>query len=375
MTVELNKNILIVGGGYGGIEAFLELSKRNLTNINICLISKTNFLYHNVASPRTLVEKELADDICIPFDRLIKKSNEQFINGKVTHIFQTEIKYVLIENGNETTEQTLRFDYLVLALGANYSHPFQAMNYDRGQQVNKNKECFEGVKNADRILVVGGGSVGVEMAGELANDYPNKKITLISSTENLLPSMSARASTLGLTILKSLNVKVILKDRVDLNYIENFKTNKIVSKNGIEIEFDAYFLCIGSKPNTEIINSSSPDWLDTNRFIKVNANLQVLMSDNKNIFAIGDCCDTNEEKMAYKASEHAKIVAHNIEQLTKGTGKIQEYQVPGYKLMIVTVGRNNAIFQLGWFTISGFIPVYIKGNTLFTPKYKNMLGY
>lgn len=91
--------------------------------------------------------------------------------------------------------------------------------------------------------------------------------------------MSNKASNLALSILKNLNVDIILNDRADLTNIENFKTNKIVSKNGTDIEFDAFFLCIGSKPNTEIIKSSNPEWLDNNGFIKVNKNLQILMGN------------------------------------------------------------------------------------------------
>lgn len=82
MADKLNKSIVIVGGGYGGIETFLELSKRNLNDTNIYLISMTEFFYHNVASPRTLVQADLANDICVPFDKLCKKSNETFINGR-----------------------------------------------------------------------------------------------------------------------------------------------------------------------------------------------------------------------------------------------------------------------------------------------------
>lgn len=64
----------------------------------------------------------------------------------------------------------------MLALGSIYSHPFQAVDYSRDKQINKNKESFEGIKNAQRVLIVGGGSVGVETAGELATDYSNKKV-------------------------------------------------------------------------------------------------------------------------------------------------------------------------------------------------------
>jgi len=75
------KNIVILGGGYAGVESFTQLSDKKLNDINIILISKSNFFYHNVAAPRTLVQSNLASDICIPFDNIVKGENQQFIHG------------------------------------------------------------------------------------------------------------------------------------------------------------------------------------------------------------------------------------------------------------------------------------------------------
>ena len=94
------------------------------------------------------------------------------------------------------------------------------------------------------------------------------------------------------------------------------------------------------------------------------------------MFAIGDCCDINEEKMALRASKHAAVVAYNIEKLVNGKcGDMKKYEVGGNKIMIVPVGRNEAIFQAGPFSISGFIPVQIKGKDLFIKKFRKMLNY
>ena len=75
------KNIVILGGGYAGLESLLALSKKDLNGACIILISKANFLYHNVATPRALVENKLSSDICIPFDNLVDGINKKFIHG------------------------------------------------------------------------------------------------------------------------------------------------------------------------------------------------------------------------------------------------------------------------------------------------------
>jgi NADH dehydrogenase FAD-containing subunit len=49
------------------------------------------------------------------------------------------------------------------------------------------------VKNADSILVVGAGFVGVEVMGTIADAYPDKKLGLISSSETILPGYNMKS--------------------------------------------------------------------------------------------------------------------------------------------------------------------------------------
>jgi NADH dehydrogenase FAD-containing subunit len=54
-----SKEIVIIGSGYAGVELYRDLDKKKLNNCNITLISKTNYFYHSVASPRALVDSTL----------------------------------------------------------------------------------------------------------------------------------------------------------------------------------------------------------------------------------------------------------------------------------------------------------------------------
>ena len=165
---------------------------------------------------------------------------------------------------------------MIIALGSTYVHPFQATVYERTEQIKYMQDTLDKTKNAKRVLIVGGGAVGVEVAGELATDCPDKRITLIASTDRLLSRMSEKFSTAALNILKSKNVEVILNDRIDLKNVDNFNTTKLKTQNGKEIEFDAYFVCIGGKPCTKIVKQSFPEWVDKDGFIKINGNMNVI---------------------------------------------------------------------------------------------------
>jgi len=189
-----------------------------------------------------------------------------------------KISYLRIEDNTEAKEeeQILTFDYLILALGSSYIHPFQSTHFQRTAEINYLQETFNKTRETNKILVIGGGAVGVELAGEFATDCKDKTVTLLTSADRLLPRMSSSFSKAAADILKKKNVQIIFNDKIELTNVENFQYNKIKTQSGKEIEFDAYFMCIGAKPCTELVKKSFPQWIDENGFIKVNENLLVI---------------------------------------------------------------------------------------------------
>jgi NADH dehydrogenase FAD-containing subunit len=368
------KTVVIVGGGYGGVSCLTELNNKNIENLNIVLISKTDFFYHFIASPRTIVDDKIIPEIILPYDNILKGKNKRFIHGKVTKLGLNELKYAPISNNIEQNEEeTLVFDYLVLSLGATYNQIFYSGQNSIKEQLNELRDTNSNIKSCARVLIVGGGPVGVETAGEIATDCSHIKVTLITSSEKLVPYMPNSFSAKTLAILRQKNVEVIFQDSVDMSNIENFKLQSLVTKKGKCLEFDAYFLCCGSKPCTGMIKDSFPKWLNNKGQVMVNKNLQVV--DNYNIFAIGDCCDTEELKLAFLVMYHAQVVIDNILLIMSKATKLKEYSSPSIQKMLMSVGRDNGVLQVACLTCTGFIPTRLKSKDLVVSKFKSMLGY
>ncbi len=104
--------------------------------------------------------------------------------------------------------------------------------------------------------------------------------------------MSEKSSRTALSSLQSLNVEVLINDKVDIEGVENFKSTKLTTQNGAEIEFDAFFFCVSGKPNTEVVPAN---WLNEKGFIKVNKNLQISMGirNVSNLFVLNFCVYLN----------------------------------------------------------------------------------
>ena len=61
--------VVVVGGGYGGVQCAKLLDKNG--QFFVILIDRKSYFLHNVASLRASVQREYAQNIIIPYDRLL----------------------------------------------------------------------------------------------------------------------------------------------------------------------------------------------------------------------------------------------------------------------------------------------------------------
>ncbi|KAH0715669.1 hypothetical protein KY284_008574 [Solanum tuberosum] len=145
----------------------------------------------------------------------------------------------------------------------------------------------EKIKAADSILIVGGGPTGVELAAEIAVDFPQKKVTLVHDGSRLLEFIGPKVSDKTLEWLKNKNVEVKLMQSVDMsNNTNNSGGNKTYfTTSGEAIRADCHFLCTGKSPGSEWLRETYlKDRIDNFGRLKVDENLRI-------IFAVGDISD------------------------------------------------------------------------------------
>lgn len=145
------------------------------------------------------------------------------------------------------------------------------------------------IDSAGSILIVGGGPTGVELAGEIAVDFPDKKVTLVHIGSRLLEFIGPKAGDKTLQWMKSKKVDVKLEQRVNLDsFSDESKTYQ--TSAGEIINADCHFLCTGTPPGSAWLKETLlKNCLDTQGRLMVDENLRV--KGQKNIFAIGDITD------------------------------------------------------------------------------------
>jgi len=139
------------------------------------------------------------------------------------------------------------------------------------------------------VLIIGGGPTGVELAAEIAVDYPGKKVTLIHRGPRLLEFIGEKASKKCLDWLTSRKVDVLLQQSVDLGSLSD--TEKVYRTSGGEtVIVDCHFVCIGKPLSSSWLHDTIlKESLDSKGRIMVENDLRV--KGYNNIFAIGDITD------------------------------------------------------------------------------------
>ena len=138
------------------------------------------FFEETPAALRMLVESEIQASVKLVKEYLLPHSNylrsTRTIYGEVLEV--TPEKLIL-------DKETVFFDYLVIASGSSY----RSLIKDQGITDNLRSEHLSkqayALKESTDVLIVGGGVVGVELAGEIAAKYGDKNITIVHNGSNL----------------------------------------------------------------------------------------------------------------------------------------------------------------------------------------------
>lgn len=350
-------------------------------------MSPTGSFFHNVASPRTLVDANVRKQTIIPLTKL----GATIVTGTVQSVGD---KSVTLSSGQE-----LPFDYLVIASGISYNLPCKLLTAEEAKNsLEASKQGLDSAASAlaaaTSVVVIGGGPVGCEIAGEIKSAHPGKIVTVVHNGSKLLTSASGGNGPLPAKLqdalmgkMEGLGIKVVLEAKGEVSGAEvehGMATGQHVVKlsNGTEIPSDFTVNAVSGKPNTGFLRSGLlSSSLDEQGFIKVSNSFQV--EGHPNIFALGDVAARKEAKMAFFAGKkHAPAVASNISAICaakakgKGEPKLKTVPLETKPVMFITLGPKTGAGVLPNGTVVGSkIVSMLKGKTLFVGQTAKDFGF
>lgn len=307
------ETILILGGSYAGISAahyalkhtIPQLPKKEDVTYKVTLVNPSKDLYWRFAAPRALVSKQMMpyDQIFYPiepaFTYAFPKFN--FIQGTATHVDAAGQSVSVQTVDGE--QQTIPYAALVIATGFSTPSPLFTQATDRAALESVYDAFQAGLKTAKSVVIGGGGPVGVETAGEVAEilngrpgfmsagpKNPTAAVTLICGDKKLLPVLRESIGATAEGFLKKLGCSVTYNTRVvaatKVSEEAGAKT-RVELSNGETIEADIYIDATGSRPNTSFLPKQ---WLDNRN--KVSCNPKTLRVEHASagprVYALGD---------------------------------------------------------------------------------------
>lgn len=353
------KEILIVGAGFAGITAALELYKQKDSNTHIRLVSTKPYFEYHGAMYRTVTGRSPLET-CLPLWNIFSGTDVDVISDAVRRIDASNHKAI------GRSGSAYRYDVLILALGTDpffpdipgikeYTFGFQserdALRLKR--RVHSLFSDSSAPDSARTFAIVGAGASGVEMAGEMAL-YAKKVakchglsegsvfVELIEAQERILPTFPEGAARRVEKRLRSIGVKIHLGKRINA-----IGPKAVTFSSGDEVRTKTVIWTAGLRAN-RLYKDLVGARVDSIGRVEVDEFFRAKGAEN--VYVIGDGAAVPDSGMAQAAVAHAKQVA----RVVGVEGSLEPYH-PIKSIYALPVGRGWASVTFGNFSIYGRI--------------------
>lgn len=328
----LEVDVLVIGAGPGGYVAAIRAAQlgRSVTIVDKdqlggvclnrgCIPSKAiisaaeRFQQMKQANEMGL---EINGEVNVNMPQLIKWKNgvvKKLTGGVKTLLKGNKIEIVsgeaffsgpnTVRVSDEKTSQTYKFNDVIIATGSRPTE-LKSLPFD-GKRILSSTELLNLEEVPERLLVVGGGYIGLELGTAFAK--LGSQVTILEGTDSLLPGTEPSLTKMVTRKLKKLGVQVVTKAFVQGGEVNGDEVTVLAQVGDEEKSFTADYclVAIGRTPNTDELGL---DYAGVERdergFIKID---QQCRTNVEHIYAIGDCA--GGALLAHKASYEAKVAA------------------------------------------------------------------
>lgn len=200
--------VVVVGGSFAGSLVAQRLAHTLPSGYRVILIEKHSHFNYAFSFPRNSVLSGREHNAFITYDNIAAGAPDgifQRVCDEASDITETHVHTV--------GGVSLPYDYLVIATGAAQPPPARLNARIKEDAIEELRGFQQRVAIADRIAVIGAGAVGVELATEIKEEYPNKKVTLIHSRQQLLPRFGQKLHDHVILALQNQDIEVRLGER------------------------------------------------------------------------------------------------------------------------------------------------------------------
>jgi NADH:ubiquinone reductase (H+-translocating) len=350
------RDLVILGGGYGGIKVALGLVEKTLPeDVKLTIIDRNPYQslkteFYTIAAG-TVADRDVRND---------------FPNHDQIHYVFAEVEKIDVENQQilfRDRSQPVSYDYLVVALGCedNYHGIEGADIYTESVQTFANARktglAVGNLRASGKVTIVGAGLSGVEVASEIRESRADLNIRLLDRGASVLRAFNPRIQGYVADWFNKNDVEVL--HHANVEYVEKDG----VCNNGVCYVNDVTIWTAGVRPNRVV--RELPFKKDRHEKIIVNEYFQV--PDQENVYVIGDCASSSYSPSAQLAGIQGEQTAAVLNCILRN----QEPKTPKeirLRGTLGSLGKSDGFGNMMKQPLTGIVPRIVKSGVLWLNK-------
>jgi NADH dehydrogenase FAD-containing subunit len=339
----MGKHLVFVGGGHAHMTCLKNLRSFITKGHQVTLISPSPYHYYSGMGPGMLAGTYRPQEIRFHLKKTVQNAGGDFLEGLVIRVDPNK-RLLFLDSGAEVS-------YDVLSFNTGSAVPLDQIETKAAENVFAVKPIVSLLKarqvilnliqnGRSRILIVGGGPAGLEIAGNawrlVRESRGTGRLTLLAGTK-LLSRFPARVGRLARRSLSARGIELVEGSRV-----RKLETNLARLEDGREYFFDIALVALGIRPFGPFRESGLPTGRDGG--LLLNANLQ--SPGYPEIFGGGDCISFQDkplDKVGVYAVRENPILYHNLMAALEGK-ELRPFVPQDVYLLIFNLGDGRGIF-------------------------------
>jgi NADH dehydrogenase len=368
--------VVIVGGGFGGLAAARKLRR---ADVDVTLIDRQNFFLFQPLAYQVATGSLSSVEVAIPLrNALRRQKNARVLLGEVTS-FDLEARTVTVVDLPNGSGRTVPYDVLAVAGGSHYSY----FGHEDWREHAPELKTLDGALDLrDRILlafeaaeveeddaareawltfvVVGAGTTGVEMAGQIAElardvlpreyravDTRRARILLVEAGDRVLPAYGSKLSASAERQLRSLGVTPLLQSMVTA-----IDADGITLASGERIAARTKIWAAGVAASELARTLADAAGIDVDRAGRITVEPDLTLTGHREVFAFGDMVVVRGQELHGVAPVAMQQGRHVARSISRDERKPFSYNDKGE---LATIGRARAVGSIKGVRVTGFV--------------------
>ncbi|HYF94288.1 MAG TPA: NAD(P)/FAD-dependent oxidoreductase [Symbiobacteriaceae bacterium] len=352
--------VVVLGAGYAGLTSFLELQDHLPPDYDLVLVNGDKYHWFTTEL-HTYVAGEQPEAVRVPLSRIIARPGRLVVD-RVTRV-DIEGRRVELASGD-----SLAYDYLVFGLGSDpeyfglpgvAEHGMIVGNWQSATRLRERLKAMlaESGDAVRHVVVAGGGLTGVEVAGELADEFGSRiRLTLVEAGPEIMAGFAPELVRVARNVLQSKGIEIRAG-----NPIARVEPNEIHFKDQSTLGFDL-LVWSGGVRGSGILAESGFEVTPRGR-AKVDAYLRA--AGHPEVYVVGDSAAFTDPATgrelppsAQAAVQMGHTAGHNL--VARVRGRAETPFVPHIRGAFASLGRLQGVGQMGEEQFAGMPALMIK---------------